>query len=85
MSVSQWSNLISSSTNSHKKEVEIKCNIKTLQSKIKNKQKFIENISKRYSQDKGLEWGVAADTREENYLTHSMPKIKRKIRNLKKR
>ncbi|OUV02842.1 MAG: dihydropteroate synthase [Betaproteobacteria bacterium TMED82] len=42
-------------------------------------------LGKRYSQDKGLEWGVAADTREENYLTHSMPKIKRKIRNLKKR
>ncbi len=41
-------------------------------------------LGKRYSQDKGLYWGVAEEPRTEDYLTHCQPTIKTKIRNLKK-
>ena len=41
-------------------------------------------LGKRYSQDKGLSWGVAEEPRGEDYLTHCQPTIKTKFRNLKK-
>jgi len=41
------------------------------------------SLGKRYAQDRGLDWGVAAEPRREDALTHCQPKIKKKIRNRK--
>ena len=41
------------------------------------------SLGKRYAQDRGLDWGAAAEPRREDALTHCQPKIKKKIRNRK--
>ena len=41
------------------------------------------SLGKRYAQDRGLDWGAAAEPRREDALTHCQPKIKKKIRNKK--
>ena len=38
------------------------------------------SLGKRYAQDRGLDWGAAAEPRREDALTHCQPKIKKKIR-----
>ena len=40
-------------------------------------------LGKRYAQDRGLNWGVVAEPRGEDALTHCQPKIRKKIRNRK--
>ena len=37
------------------------------------------SLGKRYAQDRGLDWGAAAEPRREDALTHCQPKIKKKL------